>query len=40
MIIPVEILEVMIIISIGISAIAPIVLIILFIRDWLRGQLW
>jgi uncharacterized protein YoxC len=40
MIIPVQILEIMVTVAVAVSAVAPIVLIVLFIRDLIRGELW
>jgi hypothetical protein len=40
MTISVEALSLIVVIATGIATLAPILLLILFIRDWKRGRLW
>ena len=40
MIASVQLLSILILAAIAIAAVSPVVLLVLWVRDWIKGQIW
>lgn len=40
MMISLEALEILVLVAMGVTCLSPVILVILFIKDWLKDELW